>query len=1015
MKTLFALLLAVLLQGVGFLLFARGFFPQKVLLSGSGDFYDSPLAQLSSYNEKAPFDKLIFVVIDALRSDFVFLENLSMPFLHSLLNLNAAIGYTAFSNPPTVTLPRLKGITTGSTLAFLDAILNVNEDDTSGLGGQDSWPAQFSSRLHKDRAAKLHFFGDDTWLKLFPDLFEEVDGTLSFFVSDFTEVDNNVTRHITPQLENDQWDALILHYLGLDHIGHKSGPESIYMPDKQREMDGIISRLYQYTLAKHDLGEEVLMVVLGDHGMNEIGNHGGLSVGETSAALTFISPVFAEDQSYTDLKNPQTVPVKVNNDYQFLESTNQINLVPTICDFFHLPLPKNNLGVLLKKFIYKDKNGRLDYADIFYKLSQNAYQFRELVEAKFGRKLPAKFDEASSFDESDYGKLSFLWNSSVLKLESILENDVTLTKVSDSDLDLLINAFYSFLLETQEHLQNTSTNYDVPLLEKALICLAASASILAMLFIQHLRFLKGSYLFGIFTLIAGISTFGSSTVEEEHQFWWLFSLIYVIYISIGLVKCYPIALKTVITYTMSFFVLLRAIRFWNASGQKYNFLPEFVDLKLSYYLSSEYKSAALWILFVVVFMQSQLLSNGGLNLVHNYMAFVLPFTISLMILSFKVNFDYINTGGKNYQKFFLVIIEKTNSILNNADSKELLISLAQIVFYLLAGCLLFRVALRYTSFLWFNRFLERKERVVERKTTNDEATIVKTQLIQNKGKKNNQKIMNKIESKTVYKNILMDGRYRFVLDIVGVVNMLLIMQTKLENVGLYFVFFLLREISLKLINRIIYEELKIVALETISTEEIAQTEQEKMFMEELKDKAVLISRKKLHIKLSFYITVQTIILQNLTFFQFGFTNSLSTVDLANAYNGTRSYNLVLVGFLTFVSNFTSAIYWSFSSIQWLFDNNLINNDPASHATKVSSFLLERTKPSIKWEIFYTRWLVQLFFYTLTGLALCVACYNLRYHLFIWTVFSPKLLFFGVWNFLMTMVIEGLVGAVIFMI
>lgn len=37
-------------------------------------------------------------------------------------------------------------------------------------------------------------------------------------------MDNNVTRHIRKELEQDDWNGMILHYLGLDHIGHKSGP-----------------------------------------------------------------------------------------------------------------------------------------------------------------------------------------------------------------------------------------------------------------------------------------------------------------------------------------------------------------------------------------------------------------------------------------------------------------------------------------------------------------------------------------------------------------------------------------------------------------------------------------------------------------------------------------------------------------------------------------------------------------------------------------------------------------------
>lgn len=136
-------------------------------------------------------------------------------------------------------MPRIKAITTGSIPSFLDVILNFDEADTSAtLAAQDTWLAQMKV---KD-TGKLAMYGDDTWLKLFPSTFDRADGTSSFFVSvgqpelpqdhqlkptlaqDFTEVDNNVTRHIPDELENEDWSTLVLHYLGLDHIGHKAGP-----------------------------------------------------------------------------------------------------------------------------------------------------------------------------------------------------------------------------------------------------------------------------------------------------------------------------------------------------------------------------------------------------------------------------------------------------------------------------------------------------------------------------------------------------------------------------------------------------------------------------------------------------------------------------------------------------------------------------------------------------------------------------------------------------------------------
>lgn len=58
-------------------------------------------------------------------------------------------------------------------------------------------------------------------------------------------MDNNVTRHLDTELGSSDWDVLILHYLGLDHIGHLAGPHSSLVPDKLNQMDGIVQKIYQ--------------------------------------------------------------------------------------------------------------------------------------------------------------------------------------------------------------------------------------------------------------------------------------------------------------------------------------------------------------------------------------------------------------------------------------------------------------------------------------------------------------------------------------------------------------------------------------------------------------------------------------------------------------------------------------------------------------------------------------------------------------------------------------------------
>lgn len=97
-----------------------------------------------------------------------------------LIRKGSAIPFTAHATAPTVTMPRVKAITTGSIPSFLDMILNFAESDTtSTLAHQDTWLAQMKAKQN----GKLIMYGDDTWLKLFPDTFDRADGTSSFFVS----------------------------------------------------------------------------------------------------------------------------------------------------------------------------------------------------------------------------------------------------------------------------------------------------------------------------------------------------------------------------------------------------------------------------------------------------------------------------------------------------------------------------------------------------------------------------------------------------------------------------------------------------------------------------------------------------------------------------------------------------------------------------------------------------------------------------------------------------------------
>ena len=70
-------------------------------------------------------------------------------------------------------------MTTGSSPSFLDVILNLADSEAaSTLADEDTWLA----RLKAKGSGKLVFYGENTWLQLFPDTFDRTDGVSTFFV-----------------------------------------------------------------------------------------------------------------------------------------------------------------------------------------------------------------------------------------------------------------------------------------------------------------------------------------------------------------------------------------------------------------------------------------------------------------------------------------------------------------------------------------------------------------------------------------------------------------------------------------------------------------------------------------------------------------------------------------------------------------------------------------------------------------------------------------------------------------
>ncbi|GAA5923533.1 hypothetical protein JCM3775_000418 [Rhodotorula graminis] len=498
---------ALVLAVAGLASFALGFFPVKPLLPGfsSRQTYEDECASPSGPGElrSDAFSRLAFVVVDALRSDFALGPESRMSFLASLVVDGHALPYTAVAQAPTVTLPRLKALTTGSNPTFVDALLNLAEETSSSaaLENVDSWLRQLVLSVDDGGAPKkVAFAGDDTWLRLFPQTwFSWHEGVSSFFVSDTVTVDSNVTRHLDallgpprapvahPVAPSTEWDVLILHYLGLDHVGHLEGPASPLMAPKQVEMDKVVERVYRYLERRDEAdGQRSLLVLVGDHGMTEGGNHGGSTEAETSAALVLAAPSLRLDE--------RKLPVRHESPYKHFEVVQQIDLVPTLSVLFDLGMPRNSIGKLVRSAVQA-----LRPAAFLGGLQSNMRQV--------GAVLAASSSSAMDWTLSKTVPEGRWTSFGALADEGSFEEQA------------------EFLAVAQARLLASSSSYHLrPLfLGLAILVLASFVTLMHVRRIWSVETHRARLAVAVAVLVFLGSLFATSFIEEEHEIWYFLS------------------------------------------------------------------------------------------------------------------------------------------------------------------------------------------------------------------------------------------------------------------------------------------------------------------------------------------------------------------------------------------------------------------------------------------------------------------------------------------------------------
>ncbi|KAL8995167.1 MAG: hypothetical protein Q9169_005052 [Polycauliona sp. 2 TL-2023] len=455
---IFFFLWILALHALGIYFFTKGFLLTRLVLDHKSECASPPIELYrpspGSYSAGCwypkTFDKAVIIVIDALRYDFTISTNDTTHHFHNALEVleETAVNQpsTAFllpfiADPPTATLQRLKGLTTGTLPAFIDA--------GSNFAGTAIEEDNLVAQLH-DAGKTLVHLGDDTWHSLFPGYFDAnlTHSYDSFNVWDLHTVDNGVTEHLLPLLQSEAktWDVIFGHYLGVDHAGHRYGPDHIAMNEKLKQMD----RTLRDIIAALD--DETLLVVMGDHGMDTKGDHGGESDDEVEAALWMYSKKATFGHGHNALMEPPRTAKE--------RPVGQIDLVPTLALLLGIPIPFNNLGSPISEAFVGPKKPDWDKLASVNALSAGQIQ-----------RYQRAYSAARGLDQDVFSAASSLWTIAVDMFQG--------GRQGKAPNEEWFAAFVRYQAENLRVCRSLWARFDVPSMIEGILVLGCALAILA--------------------------------------------------------------------------------------------------------------------------------------------------------------------------------------------------------------------------------------------------------------------------------------------------------------------------------------------------------------------------------------------------------------------------------------------------------------------------------------------------------------------------------------------------------
>lgn len=364
----------------------------------------------------------------------------------------AAVGLFLVADAPTTTAQRLKAISTGVVPAFIEAGSNFNSDRVA----DDSLVAQ-ARRLSVRRkegsvTGGAVVVGDDTWLSLYPaHLWKRAAVFPSFDVRDLDSNDIGVEAQLEAILADESPTSphaaplVIAHFLGIDHAGHRFNAQNLHMDRKIVEIDASL-RGISTTLSKRakSTNTTTMLLVLGDHGMTNSGDHGGDAPQETDTFLfaqlfggthdahATSSPLVREQQrrrftAACEEGNQQVDPelcrlwgcgdaallTHAPNGGERIGATRQVDVVPTIASLLAMAIPFSNVGRVIPEVIHLAGGTQMRLRAA---LERNHAQMGRYLAAIGGSKVVASQNEADDVTAQIAGMSSWVRSSTHIRV-----------------------------------------------------------------------------------------------------------------------------------------------------------------------------------------------------------------------------------------------------------------------------------------------------------------------------------------------------------------------------------------------------------------------------------------------------------------------------------------------------------------------------------------------------------------------------------------------------------------------